>query len=347
MPGRVHALLVVRPDGRAPAAFHLRRTLAAVEAQSRPVDALTIVICGDDPVIAEVAAAAAAESVITAPARTRFAEAIAIGARRVDGDAIWLLAQDTAPEREALSRLAGALELSPSVAFVAPKLVRWDDRSTIVSLGVSVTRLGRTVGLADGELDQGQHDAVEDVLGADVRGILIRSETWREIGGLDPALAGADEGLDLGVRARLAGARIALVPRALVAVAGDGVAERATPRTQRRSRPVRDRDPDRRAAPPTGVRGCRGAALPLARAAAPRRVADAGAARAQAARSHPGGVGRIRPRPRADRCGGAGPRPHPPRSPGRLVAARTPAGVGIGAAIPVGRGRHRFRSAPR
>ena len=47
MPGRVHALLVVRPDGRAPAAFHLRRTLAAVEAQSRPVDALTIIVHKD------------------------------------------------------------------------------------------------------------------------------------------------------------------------------------------------------------------------------------------------------------------------------------------------------------
>src|SRR6187551_497271 len=223
MPGRVHALLVVRPDGRAPAAFHLRRTLAAVEAQSRPVDALTIVICGDDPVIAEIAAAAPAESVITAPARTRFAEATAIAARRVDGDAIWLLAQDTAPEREALSRLAGALELAPSVAFVAPKLVRWDDRSTIVSLGVSMTRFGRTVGLADGELDQGQHDALEDVMGADARGVLVRADAWRDLGGLDPALAGADEGLDLGVRARLSGARVSLVPAALVAVAGDGV----------------------------------------------------------------------------------------------------------------------------
>ena len=43
MPARVHAILVVRPDGRTPAAFHLRRTLAAVAAQTRPVDALTIV----------------------------------------------------------------------------------------------------------------------------------------------------------------------------------------------------------------------------------------------------------------------------------------------------------------
>ena len=161
---------------------------------------------------------------MTAPASTDYAAAVALVTPRIDGDAVWLLAQDTAPERETLARLAGALELSPSAAFAAPKLVRWDDRSEIVSLGVGMTRFGRAVGLADGELDQGQHDGRDDVLGADVRGLLVRADAWRELGGLDPALAGADEGLDLGVRARLAGARVSLAPTAIVATAGDGVA---------------------------------------------------------------------------------------------------------------------------
>src|SRR6478735_4944682 len=235
MPGRVHAILVVRPDGRTPAAFHLRRTLAALQAQSRKVDALTIVVCGEDPLVAEVAASAPAESVITAPGRTRFAEATAIASRRItDADAVWLLAQDTTPEPEALTRLAGALELAPSVAFVAPKLVRADDRSVIVSLGTSVTSLGRAVGLADGELDQGQHDIREDVLGADVRGILVRAAAWERLKGLDRALAGAEEGLDLGIRSRLSGARVTTVPHALVAVSGDGVAGPASPTTRGR-----------------------------------------------------------------------------------------------------------------
>src|SRR5688572_2705194 len=181
MPARVHAILVARPDGRTPAAFHLRRTLAAVAGQTRPVDVLTIVLCGEDSGVAEVAAGSSAESVVTAPASTGYAAAVALVAPRVDGDAVWLLAQDTAPEPEALGRLAGSLELAPSVAFVAPKLVRWDDRSEIVSLGVSMTRFGRTVGIADGELDQGQHDGREDVLGADVRGILMRADAWSDL----------------------------------------------------------------------------------------------------------------------------------------------------------------------
>lgn len=238
MPARVHAILVVRPDGRTPAAYHLRRTLAAIADQARPVDVLTIVLCGGDDTIAEVARASAAESVVTAPGSTGYAEAVALVAPRIDGDAVWLLAQDTAPEREALARLAGALELSPSAAFAAPKLVRWDDRSEIVSLGTAMTRLGRTVGLADGELDQGQHDGRDDVLGADVRGLLVRTESWRELGGLDQGLHGADEGLDLGVRAHLAGARVALAPTSVVATAGDGVAGLPAPLTPQRRRRI-------------------------------------------------------------------------------------------------------------
>lgn len=222
---RVHAVLVVRPDGHTQAALHAERTLAALTASTRPVDALTIVVCGTDPAVAELTAASGAESVVSAPASTSFAQAVRLATLRIPDDAhVWLLAQDTAPEPDALAQLAGTLELSATVAVAAPKLVRWHDRDRIVSLGVTMTRLGRTVTLAEGEFDQGQHDAEDDVLGADVRALLVRAEVWRQLDGLDPALGGADEGLDLGVLARLAGRRVVLVTAARVATASDGVA---------------------------------------------------------------------------------------------------------------------------
>src|SRR5690606_33305112 len=98
-----------------------------------------------------------------------------------------------------------------------------------------MTQLGRTVTLAADELDQGQHDADDDVLGADVRGLLVSGDAFSRLGGLDAALAGADEGLDLGIRARLAGYRVSVVPRARVAVAGDGAAAPPDPTDARRS----------------------------------------------------------------------------------------------------------------
>ena len=131
MPARVHALLVVRPDGRTPAAHHLRLTLAALDAQTRPVDVLTIVVCGNDSLAWEAARTAESATLVAAPASTSFAAALAMCDLDQTADAIWLLAQDTAPEPDALLRLAGTLELAPSAAFVAPKLVRADDRSVI------------------------------------------------------------------------------------------------------------------------------------------------------------------------------------------------------------------------
>src|SRR5690606_2992909 len=103
-------------------------------------------------------------------------------------------AQDTAPHPQALAQLAGALERSPSAAVAAPKLVNADNERELVSLGVTMTSLGRSVELAAGELDQGQHDRGDDALGADIRGILIRGEA-RERLKPDTALAGSDEGL--------------------------------------------------------------------------------------------------------------------------------------------------------
>ena len=234
MPARVHALLVVRSDGRDPAAAHLERTLAALAAQTRPIDALTIVLCGAEPRVTAVAAASGAEGVVTVGAGVSSAAALRAAATRISGELVWLLAQDTAPEPTALEMLTAALELAPSVAVAAPKLVEWDDRARIVSLGTTMTRFGRTVGLADGEFDQGQHDADADVLGADVRGLLVRADVWQRLDGVDPALRGADEGLDLGVRAHLSGHRVSVVPAAVVAVAGDGVAGLPAPTTRRR-----------------------------------------------------------------------------------------------------------------
>ncbi|WP_309068687.1 glycosyltransferase, partial [Microbacterium sp.] len=212
MPPAVHAILVARATPEA--AAQLERTLAALRAQERPVDALTVVVCGSAERMRAQIDASGAEGAIEAPAGTSFASAVRLAAARVpEGRAIWLLAHDTQPEPATLAALSAALERAPSVAIAAPKLVDAHDPAVIVSLGISMTRFGRTVALASGEFDQGQHDGDDDVLGADLRGMLLRSDARAHLLP-DPALAGADEGLDMGVRARLGGRRVALAPGA-------------------------------------------------------------------------------------------------------------------------------------
>lgn len=223
MPSRVHAIIVARPGSSSHA--QLLRTLDALNLQTRRPDAVTLVVCGDGTAARESEAVGrVAEGIVEARSGTSFAEAVELASTRVAEDAsVWLLANDTAPHPQALALLAGALERSPSAAIAAPKLVDVDNEREIVSLGVTMTRLGRSVELAAGELDQNQHDGRDDALGADIRGILIRAEA-REHLLPDPALVGADEGLDLGIRARLGGARVVLAPDARVSVSPDGPA---------------------------------------------------------------------------------------------------------------------------
>ncbi|MGP6171499.1 glycosyltransferase [Microbacterium sp. A204] len=223
MPTRVHAIIVARPGPSSRA--QLLRTLDALTLQTRPPEAVTLVVCGDGTAARKSEEVGrVVESIIEARGSTSFAEGVQIGLARVpQGSAVWVLAHDTAPHPQALAQLAGALERSPSAAIAAPKLVDVDNDRELVSLGVTMTALGRSVELAAGELDQGQHDGRDDALGADIRGVLIRSEV-RDRLIPDPALDGADEGLDLGVRARLGGGRVVLAPGARVSVSPDGPA---------------------------------------------------------------------------------------------------------------------------
>lgn len=228
MPARVHAIIVARPGESA--LVQLVSTLDALRAQSTPPDAVTVVVQGNGSAVRGSAdLGSLVEGIIEARTTTTYAEAVTLAAARVpESAAMWLLAQDTEPETDALQLLSGALERSPSAAIAAPKLVRHDDDRHIVSLGMTMTRYGRSVQLADDELDQGQHDATEDALGADVRGMLIRGDAPAVLRP-DTALVGADDGLDLGVRARLGGARVVLVPKARVSVRPEGPA--TPPRT--------------------------------------------------------------------------------------------------------------------
>lgn len=222
MSARVHAVLVARSGPSSLA--RLLRALDALAAQTVRPDALTIVVCGSSAALRGSARVAqAADAVVETRGSATLAAAVALALPRVQDDAdLWILTEDCAPAPAALEQLAGALERSPAAAIAAPKLVSDVDEHRIASFGQSMTRLGRAVDPARGELDQGQHDGRDDALGADIRGLLLRGGRALRP---DPGLAGRDEGLDLGIRARLAGGRIVLAAGARIAVDDEAAAE--------------------------------------------------------------------------------------------------------------------------
>lgn len=221
---RVTAIIVARNGGE-----HLRRTLDALTAQTRPPDAVIAVDCASSDDATALLAASNPTHIVALRERLPFGAAVATGVRVTaqpasDHEWLWLLAQDTAPEPRALETLLGAVEVSASVAAAGPKLVDWDEASTIRGLGQAMTPLGASVPLVEDELDQAQHDGLSDVLGVAPGGMIVRHTLWEKLGGFDPALPVVDDGLDFCVRVRLAGFRVVLVPTARVATAGDGIA---------------------------------------------------------------------------------------------------------------------------
>ncbi len=219
MQARVTAIVVARNG-----AAYLPRTLAALATQTRHPDIVIAVDAGSSDASQGMLADSAPTQVVTAKGMS-FGAAIERALRVAsppDSDAewLWLLSHDNAPEPRALEQLLGAVEIAPSVAIAGPKLVRLDHSDVIADFGQTMTHYGASVALVDGELDQAQHDVQDDAMGVAAQGMLVRRSLFASLGGFDPGLPTTDAGLDLSVRARLAGFRVVVVPGAKVASAG-------------------------------------------------------------------------------------------------------------------------------
>ena len=219
---------------------YLAETLAALAAQTRPPARVVVVDAAPRPSIpvpddvpplarATLAPLGADLRLATVPKARTFSEAVRgalaelpappEGAEPADDRTgwLWLLHDDCAPAPTALAELVRAVEHSPSVAIAGVKQRSWGEPVGLLEVGVTTSRLGRRMtGIEEGEIDQGQHDGREDVLGVGLAGALVRREVWAALGGADPSLGPFGDGLDLCRRARLAGHRVIVVPSAVV-----------------------------------------------------------------------------------------------------------------------------------
>ena len=153
----------------------------------------------------------------TAPPHTTVSAAPTRASGTTPREWLWLLHDDSAPAPTALAELLRAVDAAPSVAVAGCKQRSWTQPSRVLEVGLATSRFGRRMtGIDEPEVDQGQYDGREDVLGVGIAGALVRRDVWDALGGTDPALGPYGDGLDLSRRARLAGHRVVVVPRAVV-----------------------------------------------------------------------------------------------------------------------------------
>lgn len=165
--------------------------------------------------------------------RQRYRSGRRVGATDAAGDESWLwFAVDGAPPAtDALARQLEIVEVSPNTAAVGAKRVRHaepdllaeeerqrlEGADALVDVGLTLTHGGRIItGVDPGEIDQGQSDWRHDVLAVPLPGMLVREQTLREIGGLDPDLPAPWAEIDLCRRIWRAGERVAVQSAARV-----------------------------------------------------------------------------------------------------------------------------------
>jgi GT2 family glycosyltransferase len=133
-------------------------------------------------------------------------------------DHILLLHGDAVLDEDAVAALveATAVPGGDPVGIVGAKVVDLDEPRMLRDVGRSVDRFGHAITpLQAGEIDQGQFDRVLEVLAVDGSAMLVARDVWRDVGLYDERL-GLDD-VDLCWRARVAGWRVVMTPRARVA----------------------------------------------------------------------------------------------------------------------------------
>ena len=121
------------------------------------------------------------------------------------------------PTPTALAELLAAAGEHPDAAILGPKLREWPSLRRLLEVGLTITGTGhRETGLERGEYDQGQHDAVREVLAVNTAGMLVKRHVLESLGGLDEELPIFGNDIDFGWRAALAGHRTLVVPQAVV-----------------------------------------------------------------------------------------------------------------------------------
>lgn len=215
----VTALVVAPGDSE-----HLAVTLGALRDQHREADRIVVVDTS-------------AERTLSPELLLEGESLVAIGAIKNLGQAVdacqplavapegqtdwfWLLHDDSAPRVDALSELLKVVEVSPSVAVIGPKQLHWNDPRQIMQLGLTLTKSGGIFSPIAGELDQAQHDELDDVLAVGTAGIFVRSEVYAAVGGFDPAAPNLAADVDFSIRVRRAGHRVVVAPKAQLAHAG-------------------------------------------------------------------------------------------------------------------------------
>jgi len=212
VPSVVAVVVTSAPDER------FEDALVSLGAQEYPSLTVLVVDAGspDDPT-ARIGSVLADAYIRRLGEPTTFGAAANEALSAVEGaNYLLFLADDVVLDPDAVSLLVEEAVRS-NAGIAGPKIVDADRREVLLVVGASADKLGVPAPIVEpGEVDHEQHDGVLDVLAVPAEAMLVRADLWAELGGFDPEFGDEVGELDLCWRARIAGARVLVVPDAVV-----------------------------------------------------------------------------------------------------------------------------------
>ncbi len=166
-----------------------------------------------------------------------FAEGYNKALQQVDSEYSVLLNSDVEVTENWLDTLTTFLDSNPDVVAVQPKLLAQLNKDTFEYAGASGGFIdqygypfcrGRIFSVV--EKDKSQYDNVMDVFWATGACLMIRTEVYKAVGGLDESFFAHQEEIDLCWRLRSRGHRIVCVPSSVVYHVGGGTLSHESPR---------------------------------------------------------------------------------------------------------------------
>ncbi|MCM1504704.1 MAG: glycosyltransferase family 2 protein [Muribaculum sp.] len=166
-----------------------------------------------------------------------FAEGYNLALKQVNHKYSILLNSDVAPAPDWLSPLYKFMEENPSTGACQPKILSYNRPDLLEYAGACGGYLdkngypycrGRIFAVS--ELDKGQYDTVASIFWASGASLMIRTDLYRKVGGLDARFFAHMEEIDLCWRVKLAGFKIAAVPESSVFHLGGGTLPPSDPK---------------------------------------------------------------------------------------------------------------------
>lgn len=144
-----------------------------------------------------------------------FAYAVNRGIEAARGDFVALLNNDTELDVRWLEEMASALNNDSTLGSVACKMLNFDRRAIIDSVGDGISPFGSPYSRAIGKHDEGTYDKEELVFGVCAGAALYRKIVFDVVGYMDEDFVTYYEDVDFSFRMQLAGFKCLYIPRAI------------------------------------------------------------------------------------------------------------------------------------